>query len=452
MIAPFFFRSLLSLILLINISLCLVATPEFNLKQTSHSFRLASEKGIPAVVSIQMLHATSFSSNPYVRPQSLAKRFQEGGFGSGVIVSSDGYILTNYHVIRRGEQIQVTLSDKREFIADLVGSDPDTDLAVLKINASNLPHIKLANSDLIRVGDWAIAVGNPFGLEGTVTTGIISAKGRSKSKIADYAALIQTDAAINPGNSGGALLNIDGELIGINTAIFSQTGGYMGIGFAIPSNLATKVLTELKKSGRVNRGWIGLYIQPITHELQEQFQLPSPTGALINDIVPDSPAEKAGLLRGDVILRFGPTPIRDSHSLRAAVGGTSLGDSIPIAIVRSGKQITVTASIQASPDDIERAKKPYLDHLGLNVETIQQSQEDLHTFRRPLGVRITEVLPRSSAYRSHLQPGNIILEINRQPIQNKKQYDSVLNHFRKAEKLILLVRSGKYTRYTIVKP
>lgn len=424
-----------------------------DLKQTSQSFRLAAEKGIPAVVSIQTLHEAAAPITPFFGQggqRSYAKRFQEGGFGSGVIVAENGLILTNYHVIRRGEQIVVTLSDQRTFTANLVGADPNTDLAVLQIDATDLPVIQVGDSDKIEVGDWAIAVGNPFGLQGTVTTGIISAKGRAKSKIADYAALIQTDAAINPGNSGGALLNLSGELVGINTAIFSQTGGYMGIGFAIPSNLAMKVVQDIQLTGHVSRGWLGLFIQPITPDIQSQFKLETPAGVLVSDIVPNSPAEQAGLQRGDVIQLLDGLEITNEHSLRAAVAKTPLGTGVEIQLIRDQTSLTLNATISASPDEIARAEKPYLDRLGLDVANRPKKQSDYGHYRSETGLIIKEVLERSPAYRAGLKVDDLILEITHQKIRNKKHYQQRIEALRPGDELMLLVRSGKFSRYVVI--
>jgi serine protease Do len=237
------------------------------------------------------------------KPRKMPKR-QRQGMGSGVIVSSDGYIVTNHHVVETGDDIQVALSDKRTFEAKLIGSDPKTDLAILKIEASDLPSLSWGDSSILEVGEMVVAVGNPFGLSQTVTMGIISAVGRANMGIVDYEDFIQTDAAINPGNSGGALVNLQGELIGINTAIFSRSGGYMGIGFAIPSNMARSVTQSLKEHGTVVRGWLGVSIQDLTPELADQFDAPDTTGALVTDVVQESPAEAATFKRGDIIQKY----------------------------------------------------------------------------------------------------------------------------------------------------
>ena len=276
-------------------------------------------RSMPAVVNISSTRTvkTQDMANPFQNDPMFKRffgdqfggsmhprEFKQSSLGSGVIVDKDGYVLTNNHVIKDADEIKIKLSDKREFKGKIIGTDPKTDLAVVKIEAHNLPVLKLGDSDRMKVGETVLAVGTPFGLNQTVTSGIVSAVGRADVGIADYEDFIQTDAAINPGNSGGALVNIHGELIGINTAIFSTSGGYQGIGFAIPSNMARTVLDSLVKNGKVVRGWLGVSIQPVTADLAKQFGLKEETGVLVGDVTEDSPADKAGIKRGDVIVRI----------------------------------------------------------------------------------------------------------------------------------------------------
>src|SRR4030065_2270851 len=269
------------------------------------------------------------------------REYKQSGLGSGVIVDKDGYILTNNHVVKDADEIKVKLSDEREFNGKVIGVDPKTDLAVIKIDSNHLPVIKVGDSDKLHVGETIIAIGNPFGLSHTVTSGIVSATGRANVGIADYEDFIQTDAAINPGNSGGALVNIRGELVGINTAIFSTTGGYQGIGFAIPSSMAKVVMESLIKKGKVIRGWLGVTIQPLNPDLVKQFNLGDKKGALIGDVVEDSPAEKAGIERGDVIVEFDGKKVDDATNLRNMVANTLPNKEVMITIIRDGKPITV---------------------------------------------------------------------------------------------------------------
>lgn len=292
----------------------------------------------PAIVNISSIKTiesrsvpSPFFNDPFFRDffGNQFRNFQQpkerkqSGLGSGVIVGKDGYILTNNHVIKGADDIKVKLSDKREFKGKIIGTDQKTDLAVIKIEADNLPVIKLGDSDKLKIGETVIAVGNPFGLNQTVTSGIVSAKGRANVGIADYEDFIQTDAAINPGNSGGALVNIKGEVIGINTAIVSSSGGYMGIGFAIPSNMAKAVMDSLLNTGKVIRGWLGISIQPITPELSKQFGTKDEKGALIGDVVEGGPAEKAGIQAGDIIVEFDGKDVIDPTSLRNSVAVSS---------------------------------------------------------------------------------------------------------------------------------
>lgn len=267
------------------------------------------------------------------RSFEMPKEYKQSGLGSGVIVDKDGYILTNNHVVKGADEIKVKLSDEREFKGKVIGVDPKTDLAVIKIDSNHLPVIKLGDSDKLQVGETVIAIGNPFGLSHTVTSGIVSATGRANVGIADYEDFIQTDAAINPGNSGGALVNVRGELVGINTAIFSTTGGYQGIGFAIPSNMTKVVMDSLIKKGKVIRGWLGVTIQPLTPDLAKQFNLKDKKGVLVADVVEDSPAEKTGIERGDVIVEFDGKKVDDVTDLRNMVANTLPNEEVPIKLI-----------------------------------------------------------------------------------------------------------------------
>ncbi|MCI0469782.1 MAG: Do family serine endopeptidase, partial [Nitrospirae bacterium] len=266
--------------------------------------------------------------------QDKPREHKQAGLASGVIVDKNGYILTNNHVIRDADEIKVKLSDKREFKGKVIGTDPKTDLAVIKIDASGLPVITWGDSDKLMVGETVIAVGNPYGLNQTVTSGIVSATGRANVGIADYEDFIQTDAAINPGNSGGALVNVKGELIGISTAIFSTSGGYQGISFAIPSNMARSVLESLIKNGKVIRGWLGVTVQPLTPELSKQFEIKEEKGVLVGDVVEDGPAEKAGLRRGDVIVEFDGKEVNEPSVLRNMVATYPLNKEVVVKYLR----------------------------------------------------------------------------------------------------------------------
>jgi len=289
-----------------------------------------------------------FNQEPFQLPE-MPKEQREQSLGSGVVVDPRGYLITNNHVVEKAKEIKVVLADRREFNGKVVGSDPKSDIAVVKIDGKDLPTVPWGDSSRLQVGQYVLAIGNPFGLSQTVTMGIVSAVGRANVGIADYEDFIQTDAAINPGNSGGALVNTQGELIGINTAIFTRSGGYMGIGFAVPSNMAKSVMDSLIKTGTVIRGWLGISIQEITPQLAKEFRLPEPKGALVTDVLPNTPAERAGIKRGDVILEVNGRPIEHTGQLRNLVAGLPIGEKVKIKIFRDiqEKELEVTISEQS---------------------------------------------------------------------------------------------------------
>lgn len=366
---------------------------------------------------------------------------QRSGLGSGVIVDGGGYILTNYHVVKDADTIKVTLRDKREFEGKVLGTDPKTDLAVVQIKAKGLPAIKWGNSDKLRVGETVIAVGSPYGLNQTVTQGIVSAKGRANVNIADYEDFIQTDAAINPGNSGGPLINIRGELVGINTAIFSTSGGYQGIGFAIPSNMVKVIMDSLIKYKKVVRGWLGVSIQTVDKDLAEQFKLKSDIGALISDVMEDSPADKGGLKRGDIIIEFEGKHIKDSLTLRNTVASTSPGTKANVVIIRDGKKKTLKIEIGELPGEAEAKSGNYDNSLaGVSVQDLTpELRQKLRISKRVKGVLVAD--PGDD---TGLKKGDVILEINRTAVENTEQYHNVVSRIDKDESLLLLVyRNGK---------
>ncbi len=326
----------------------------------------------PAVVNIVSRRSGGgagfhgFSDDPSFRRffgDEFMKRFedpeerripQDRGLGSGVIVDPSGIIVTNHHVVGQADEIKVLLADRSEFTARLIGTDPKSDLAVVKIEAQGLPTIPWADSDRLEVGEYVLAVGNPFGLNQTVTMGIVSAVGRARMGIAEYEDFIQTDAAINPGNSGGPLVNARGEVVGINTAIFSRSGGNMGIGFAVPSNMARIILEQLVTTGRVVRGWLGVSIQDVTPDLAEQVGVVEPKGVLVSDILNDSPAERAGLLRGDIIVEFEGKEIEDATQLRNLVAVTEVGKQVSLTVFRNGQRHFVPVQIGEQPKRVAR--------------------------------------------------------------------------------------------------
>ncbi|MFQ5937531.1 MAG: Do family serine endopeptidase, partial [Acidiferrobacterales bacterium] len=295
-----------------------------------------------------------FFGDEFFRRFGIPRERRQSSLGSGVIVDPSGYIVTNNHVIANADEIKVVLSDKREFIGKIVGTDPKTDLAVIRIEDGDLPTVTWGNSDKLEVGEYVLAFGNPFGLNQTVTMGIVSAVGRANVGIADYEDFIQTDAAINPGNSGGAMVNVRGELVGINTAIFSRSGGHMGIGFAVPSNMVRNVMESLIKRGKVVRGWLGVSIQGVTRDLAKNFGLPEAQGALVSEVLQGSPAAKAGIESGDVIVTFDGKDVQDQTDLRNIVAQTPVGKNVKVKVVRDQKPKTIKVRIGEQPTDLAR--------------------------------------------------------------------------------------------------
>jgi serine protease Do len=331
-----------------------------NIMETSKAFTEIVRTVSPAVVNISATkiiqrETDGVFSDPFFDLFSpfndfgMPKKWKEKSLGSGVIVSPDGYIITNNHVVEKGEEIKVTLFDGRTFKGKLVGADPKTDIAIIQIDASKLPTLIWGDSERLQVGEFVLAIGNPYSLSHTVTMGIISAVGRANVGIADYEDFIQTDAAINPGNSGGPLVNVKGELIGINTAIFSRTGGYQGIGFAVPSNMVRIIMDQLVQRGKVTRGWIGVTIQELTPELSQKFGAKKAQGALVSDVMKDSPAAKAGIKRGDIILAFNGRSVKDVSNLRNMVAQSKIGDEVSMKILRSGREYHVKVTIVEIP-------------------------------------------------------------------------------------------------------
>ena len=422
----------------------------------------------PAIVNISTTKTEKLSESPYApffddpffrrffgdrfRHPEVPRERKTASLGSGVIVSSSGYILTNSHVIKDADEIKVLLSDKREFQGKVIGTDSKTELAVIKIDAQNLPMIPFGDSDKLQVGEVVIAVGNPFGLNQTVTMGIVSAVGRANVGIADYEDFIQTDAAINPGNSGGALVNAKGELVGINTAIFSTTGGYQGIGFAIPSNMAKAVMNSLIKTGKVIRGWLGVSIQPLTPELVKQFNLEKEYGALVGDVIENSPAEKAGILRGDVIIEYNGKKIDEPYNFRNTVANTPPGETAELKVIRNGKIETIKVMIGELPT--EAPKAPVIEYKnvlrGISVrELTPELYRQMNISEKIKGVIVAEIGPDSPA-EGKLMEDDIIQEINRKAIANLKDYESTASGIKPDETVLLLVfRKGSSVFITI---
>jgi serine protease Do len=382
-----------------------------------------------------------------LRQYNQPRDYKQSGMGSGVIVEKNGYILTNNHVIKDADDIKVRLSDKRVFKGKIVGADPKTDVAVIKIDAVNLPVVKLGDSDKLRVGDRVIAIGNPFGLNQTVTTGIISAKGRADVGIADYEDFIQTDAAINPGNSGGALVNVKGELIGINTAILSSSGGNQGVGFAIPSNMVKTVMASLIKSGKVVRGWLGVSIQSITPDLAKQLGLKEEKGALIADVMEGSPAERAGLQRGDVVTEFDGKAVIDSTQLKNMVAATPPGKEATVKYIRDGAVRTAKAAIQELPVQAQIAAKYENQLKGVSVQNLTpEIRRAMGIPTKIVGVIVSEV-DESSQVAGVLTQGDVIMEINKKKVSNVKDYESIAGRIKAGQNMLIVVYRNGSTHY-----
>ena len=379
---------------------------------------------------------------------------RQRALGSGVIVTKDGYILTNNHVVEGADKITVTLADDRQFPAKLIGRDPKTDVAVVKIEGKNLPAARLGDSDKIEVGEWVLAIGSPFSkeLKNTVTAGIISAKGRSNVGLAKYEDFIQTDAAINPGNSGGALVNMRGEVIGINTAIETRTGTFAGIGLAIPINMAKAVMEQLITKGKVVRGYLGVTIQTIDATMAKALKLPRPGGVIVASVVPDSPADKAGFKRGDIILEMNGKPIKGATELSIKVAKTAPGTKVSFTVLRGKKKLTLTARLEELPGEEVSAKpSPEVSYeLGIKVQTLTPELARRLGYTGEEGVVVTEVRPGSIAYYQGIRRGDLIKEINRIPIRSVRDYKRVMRKVKPGDTILILLRRGDTTVYLAI--
>lgn len=441
------------------------------LKETSKGISYIAGKSIPAVVFIE-------SEIPYEASASLGPNpldmFRDDFFnrffgmpfpelapkkgkteiakGSGFIVSKDGYIITNNHVVKGASKVTVTLNDGKKLEAKIIGRDPKTDIAVIKIEGSNFSSLELGDSDSIDIGEWVIAIGNPFGLDASVTVGVVSAKGRNQLNITDFEDFIQTDAAINPGNSGGPLIDVDGKVIGINTAIVSGSGGYMGVGFAVPSNMAKNVVKQLIEKGEVIRGYIGVTMQPVDEDLAASFGLKSQDGALASDIIKDSPAEKAGLKQGDIILSYNGITVKNISSLRNAISQMAPGTEVSLIITRDGKQIPIKVIIGNYPLDKEPLESNLKQaNLGLEVDNLTAELSARLGFTNESGVVVTKVYPDSVAEKAGIKPGALIVAIDKKNIANLSEYEKAIKEAIPNKRVLLLVKQGPYVRFISLK-
>lgn len=421
---------------------------------TSTKVRVPAYQEIPGFDNpfFRRFFGEEFEQRAPRRPQNMPRQL---GQGSGVIVTKDGYILTNNHVVDEADEVKVVLLDGREFTGKVVGKDPKTDVAVLKVEAKDLPFVEMADSDKIEIGDIVLAIGNPFGIGQTVTMGMISATGRATLGL-DYEDFIQTDAAINPGNSGGALVDADGRLIGINTAILSRSGGNQGIGFAIPTNLARDVMESLVADGKVTRGYLGVMIQDVTPALAKEFGLKEQKGALIGDVVPKGPADKAGLKTGDVVLEFNGKPVKDSRNLKLQVARVKPSDSVPVKVLRNGSAKTIHVTVNELPGSERIAKADTKTHdegealKGVAVADLDpQARRQFNIPNNVQGAVVTDVDENAVAREAGLKPGDVILEINRQPVKSAE--DAVkLTENPKDKTTLLRLWSNGGSRYVVV--
>jgi serine protease Do len=385
--------------------------------------------------------------------QAPKQEMKRTSLGSGVIVTADGYILTNNHVVEDADEIHVTLFTFEEYEATVIGRDPKSDVALIKIEPkTDLPFATFGNSDQLRVGEWVLAIGNPFGLQQTVTAGIVSAKGRSINN-ESYGNFIQTDASINPGNSGGPLFNLKGEMVGVNTAIFSRTGGNIGIGFAIPVNMAKNVFAQLKEHGKVTRGWLGVMIQQVTHDLAENFNLDRPIGALVGQVVPDSPAEKAGIKAGDVIISYSGKEISQMSMLPAMVASTNVGEKAELVLIRDGKKQNITVEIGRMEDEeaiLAGTETGTSKKLGITVQEITPKIAESLGIEEVHGLIVNNVDSGSAAAEAGIMRGDILLEINRERVDNIADYKKSLQAAEEKKSILLLIERDHNTRFVVI--
>ncbi|NWG39699.1 MAG: DegQ family serine endoprotease [Hydrogenophilaceae bacterium] len=439
-----------------------------NLRQTGKAFSAVAKKVAPAVVFIQVEGRVEAGDNgsadAWPFQDDLFRRFfgedfaglsqprqkkprRSIGQGSGFVFAASGdvaYILTNSHVVENAERIRVKFQDGREYEARVQGTDPKSDVAVLKIAARGISTLRWGDSSRLEVGEWVVAMGNPFGLSNTLTTGVVSAKGRTSLGINDYEDFIQTDAAINPGNSGGPLLNLDGEVVGMNTAIFSRSGGYMGVGFAIPSNLARTIADQLAASGQVKRGYIGLTVQPLTQEIADALKLKSHQGVLVSEVQDGSPAQRAGLRVGDVLTTFDGTQLSDGGQYRNRASLAKPGSRVTLGVIREGREIEIPVKVELLDEEaIQRAEA--FEALGILVRGL--TVEEARRLKLARAVVVTAVSAQSLAKMAGIVPGTLILEVNRQPVGNAEEFSAALAKGEANGSVVLRISENGRSRY-----
>ncbi len=450
------------------------------LVESAKGFSVVGKKAIPAVVFIRSQYVPVYEygedrspddyENPfdYFSDEFFRKFFGAPGHpgyhpnpkpqtagGSGFIISPDGKIVTNYHVVKDATVITVVLNNGEEKEAKLIGTDPRTDLAVIQIDSKDLPYLNFGNSDQLEIGEWAIAIGSPFALQATLTVGVISATGRKDLRIADLEDFIQTDAPINPGNSGGPLCNIQGDVIGINTAIVSQSGGSMGIGFAIPSNMAAHVIDQISKTGQVKRGYLGVYLQAVDKEIAEAFNLEKIQGVLVAEITKDSPAEKAGVKQGDIIVEYNDLPIKNLASFRNEISLLDPDSKVNLKVLRAGKYQSLSVALTSAPDNA--LAKAENTQLGIEVSDVKTVTPELarrwgYASLPSEGIVINRIKPGSLAEKAGIRPGLFILQVNQRVVKSTNDfYDEVQKSANKKHIVLLICFPNNTTRFLTLK-
>jgi serine protease Do len=443
------------------------------LERMGKAFASIAEDASPAVVGIKATRVITQEYQPFrdfpfgspfgddffdrffrresPRREPRERKFERKAQGSGFIVSADGYILTNNHLVGEADKVKVSLADGRELTAETVGTDPGSDVAVIKVDAEDLPHLKMADSDGLEVGEWVIAIGNPFGLSHTVTAGIVSAKGRSGIGVTAYEDFIQTDAAINPGNSGGPLLNLEGKVVGINTAIIGSRGN-IGIGLAIPINMAKYIYEQLKEKGEVVRGYLGVLPQDLTDQLAKAFDLDTTEGVLIAQVEPDTPAEKAGFKQGDIVVELNGEPVKNADTFRNRIAMYKPGSEIKVVVLRDGERKTLAVELAERPGREELMGKGQAarEELGITVENLTSDLAERLGYEDMHGVVVTGVERGSLASEVGIERGMLIQEVNRQRVKNVDDFNEAMEKASEEGRVVLLIFNGQYSQYVAI--
>jgi serine protease Do len=440
----------------------------------SEAFRWVAKKVQPSVVAVSVTKSVEESASPFDDEDffhhffgrelpnmprgnggNRPHKFEQQGLGSGVIIEADGYILTNNHVVAGADEIKVHLMDGRDLKAKVIGTDPPTDLALIQVKGDRLPALALGDSDKVEVGDWVLAIGAPFGLQETVTSGIISAKGRANVGISDYEDFLQTDAAVNPGNSGGPLVNMRGEVIGINTAIASRSGGSMGVGFAVPSHMVSEIVKRLRKGGEVVRGWLGVSIQKLTEEMAESMGLKVKEGVLVSQVFDGGPAGKGGLKAGDVIIDYSGKPVKTPLELQTVVAWTEPGKSAEMTVLRNGKEERLKITVEKRsehPETQAHATAPAeVKDLGIQVGPVTPEAAERFSYKVGGGVLITKVTPSGLGAQAGLEEGMLVIQANRKDVHSVAEFTEAMKGADLAKGVPFLVRMGNNQIFVLIK-